>query len=70
MCHYCHNLGHVRWNCRKVLNKNRTFQFVHYHKSLKSESTSITTLVELGKTNTFFLSSSPCGSLTLEPQIT
>ena len=58
MCHYCHNPEHVRRNCRKLQNKNRKFQFVHYHKSLKSEFTSITTLVESGKTNTFFLSSS------------
>ena len=58
MCHYCHNLGHVRRNCRKLQNKNRRFQSVHYQKSLKSVSTSITTLVELGKTNTCFVSSS------------
>ena len=22
VCHYCHNLGHVRQNCRKLQNKN------------------------------------------------
>ena len=58
MCHYCHNPGHVRLNCRKLQNKNRRFQYVHYQKSLKSTSTSITTLAESGKTSTCFLSSS------------
>ena len=57
MCHYCKNPGHVSRNCRKLQNKNRRFQFVHYQKSLKSASTSITTLVESGKTNTCFISS-------------
>ena len=55
LCHYCHNPGHVRQNCRKLQNKNRRFQYVHYQKSFKSASTSITTLVESGKTNTSFL---------------
>ena len=54
VCHYCHNPGHVRYNCRKLQNKNRRFQSVHYQKSLQSASTSITTLVESGKTNTFY----------------
>ena len=58
MCHYCHNPGHVCRNCRKLQNKNRRFKYVHYQKSLKSASTSITTLAELGKTNSCFLSSS------------
>ena len=58
MCHYCHNPRHVHRNCRKLQNKNRRFQSVHYHKSLKSASTSITTLVKSGKTNTCFISSS------------
>ena len=58
VCHYCHNPGHVRRNCRKLQNKNRRFQFVHYHKSLKFASASITTLVESSKTNTCFISSS------------
>ena len=58
MCHYCHNPGHVRWNCRKLQNKNKRFQFVPYQKSLKSTSTPISTLAESGKTNTCFLSSS------------
>ena len=43
-CHYCHNLGHVRHNCRKLQNKNRKFRSVHYQKSFKPASTSITTL--------------------------
>ena len=58
MCHYCHNPGHVCQNYRKLQNKNRRFQSVHYQESLQSASTSITTLVELGKTNTCFISSS------------
>ena len=58
MCHYCHNPGHIRRNCRKLQIKNRRFHYVHYQKSLKSASTSINTLVESGKTNTCFLSSS------------
>ena len=58
VCHYCHNSVHVRRNCRKLQNKNRRFQFVHYQKPLKSASTSITTLAESSKTNACFLSSS------------
>ena len=56
--HYCHNLGHVSRNCRKLQNKNRRFQSIYYHKSLKSASTSIATLAESSKTSTCFLSSS------------
>ena len=56
MCHYCHNPRYVRRNCRKLQNKNRRFQSFHYQKSLKSTSTSITTLVESSKTNTCFIS--------------
>ena len=58
MCHYCHNQEHVRQNCRKLQNKNRRFQSLHYQKSLKSASTSITTLVKSGKTNTCLIYSS------------
>ena len=58
VCHYCHNLGHVLQNCRKLQNKNRRFQSVHHQKSLQSAFTSISTLVESGKTNTCFISSS------------
>ena len=58
MCHYCHNPGHVRQNYRELQNKNRRFQSVHHHKSLQSASTSISTLVKQGKTNTCFISSS------------
>ena len=54
VCCYCHNPRHVRRNCMKLQNKNRRFHYVHYPKSLKSASTSITTLVESGQTNTFF----------------
>ena len=57
VCHYWHNSRHVRQNCRKLKNKNRRFQSVHCQKSLKSASTSITTLTESCKTNTCFLSS-------------
>ena len=45
-------------NCRKLQNKNRRFQYVHHQKSLQSASTSISTLIESGKTNTCFISSS------------
>ena len=56
VCHYCHNPGHVRQNCRKLQNKNRRFQSVHHQKSLQSAFTSIITLVESGKTHTCFIS--------------
>ena len=58
VCHYCHNPGHVRQNYRKLQNKNRKFQSMHHQKSLQSASASINTLVESGKTNTCFISSS------------
>ena len=58
MCHYFHNPGHVCHNCRKLQNKNRRFLYVHHHKLLQFASTSISTLVESGKTNTCFISSS------------
>ena len=58
MCHYYHNPGHVRWNCRKFQSKNQIFHSIHYQKSLKYASTSITILAESGKNNTCFLSSS------------
>ena len=67
MCHYFQNLGHVSWNCRKLQNKNRRFQYVHYQKSLKSASTSITTLVESVKSTHVLFHLSLHGSLTLEP---
>ena len=56
VCHYCHNPGHVRQNCRKLQNKNQRFQSVHHQKSLQSASTSFSTLVESSKTNTCFIS--------------
>ena len=58
MCHYCNISGHVHQNYWKLQNKNRRFQYAHYQKSLKSASTSITTLTESGKPSTCFLSSS------------
>ena len=57
VCHYFHDPGHVRWDCRKFQNKNRRFQSIHYHKSLTFASTSITILIESGKTNTCISSS-------------
>ena len=57
MCHYFHNPGHLRQNCRKFQNKNQRFQSVPYHKSLKFASTPISTLAKSSKTNTCFLSS-------------
>ena len=58
LCYYCQNSGHVRRKCRRLQCKNRRFQSSQYQKSLKSVSTSITTFVESGKTNTCFISSS------------
>ena len=58
VCYYCHNLVHVRRKCRRLQHKNQRFQSSQYQKSLKSASTSITTLVESGKINTCFISSS------------
>ena len=58
VCYYCLNPGHVRRKCTSFQRKNRRFQSSQYQKSLKFASTSITTLVELGKTNTCFISSS------------
>ena len=58
VCHYYHNPGHVCRNYRKLQNKNRSFQSIHYQKLLKSASSSITTLVESSKTNICFISSS------------
>ena len=52
------NPGHVRQHCRKPQNKNRRFQPVYHLKSLQSASTSINTLIESGKTNICFISSS------------
>ena len=61
MCYYCHNPRHVRRNCRRLQNKNRRFHSVHYQISLKFASTSITTLIESSKTNTFLFSLPPHG---------
>ena len=58
VCHYFHNPRHVLQNCRKLQNKNQRFQSVHHQKSVKSASTSISTLVKSSKTNTCFISSS------------
>ena len=52
MCHYCHNLGHVHWDCRKLQNINQRFLYVH--KSLKGVSTPSTMLVGSGKLDTSY----------------
>ena len=70
MCHYCHNPGHVRHNCKKSPNKNRRFQFVLYQESFKSASTSVTTLVSHVKPTHFLFPLLPHGSLALEPSTT
>ena len=70
MCHYCHNPGHVNQNCMKLQNKNRRFQCVHSQKSLKSASTSITTLVESSKPTHVLFPLPLHGSLTFEPPTT
>ena len=57
MSYYCHNPGHVRWKCRRLLRKNRRFQSSQYYKSLKSASISITTLINSSKTVICFISS-------------
>ena len=58
MCYYCHNPGHVYRKCRRLQRKNQRIQSSQYQKSLKSASTSIITLVESGKINACFISSS------------
>ena len=67
VCNYCHILGHVRWDCRKLQNRNLRFQYAH--ESLKGASTPITMLAGTGKPNTCLISFSLNGSLTLEPYI-
>ena len=56
MCHYCHNLGHVCRDYKKLLNRNRRFLYVH--ESLKDVSTPSTMFVGSGKPNTCLISSS------------
>ena len=56
MCHYCHNLGHLRQDCRKLQNRDRRFHCAH--ESLKSASTPSTMLAGSGKHNTCLISSS------------
>ena len=68
VCHYCHNPGHVRQNCRKLQNKNRRFQYVLHQKSLQSASTSISTS-QVKPTHVLF-PLPPHGPLTLEPLTT
>ena len=54
VCHYCHNLVHVRRDCRKLQNRNRRFQSAH--ESLKGASTPSTILTKSGKSNTCLIS--------------
>ena len=56
VCHYCHNPGHVRWDCKKLHNRNR--RFLYAHESLKGVFTPNTMLARLGKPNTCLISSS------------
>ena len=54
VCHYCHNPGHVRRDCRKLKNSNRRFQCAH--EPLKGVSTLSTMLAGSGKPNTCLIS--------------
>ena len=56
VCHYCHNPGHVLWDCRKLHNRNRRFPYLH--ESLKGVSTPSTMLVRSSKPNKCLISSS------------
>ena len=56
MCHYCHILGHVLRDRRKLQNKNRRFHCAH--ESLKDVSTPSIVLAGSGKPNTCLISSS------------
>ena len=58
MCYYFHNPSHAHQKCRRLQCKNPSFESSQYKKSLKYASTSITTLIKSGKTNTCFISSS------------
>ena len=55
VCHYCHNPGHLRRDCRKFQNKNRRFHCAH--ESLKSASTASTMFARSGKPNACLISS-------------
>ena len=56
VCHYCHNPGHVRRDCRKLQNLYRRFPYVH--ESLKGVSTPSTMLAGSSKPNLCLISSS------------
>ena len=56
VCHYYHNPGHVRRDCKKLQNRNRRFPYVY--ESLKGVSTPSTMLVGSGKPKTCLISSS------------
>ena len=56
VCYYCHNLGHVRRDCRKLQNRNKRFQYAH--ESLKNAYAPSTMFVGLYKPNTYLISSS------------
>ena len=52
VCHYCHNPGHLRQDCRKLQDRDRRFQCAH--ESLKSASTPSTMPVGSSKSNTSY----------------
>ena len=52
VCRYCHNPGHVCWDCRKLQNRDRKFQYAN--ESFKIASTPSTMLVGSGKPNTSY----------------
>ena len=54
VCHYCHNPGHLCWDCKKLQNRDRRFQCAH--ESLKSDSTPSTMLVRSSKPNICLIS--------------
>ena len=56
VCHYCHDLGHVCRDCRKLHNRYRSFQYAY--ESLKVASTPSTMLTGSSKPNTCLMSSS------------
>ena len=55
VCHYFHNPGHVRCDCRKLQNRNRRFQYAY--ESLKGASTPNTMFAKPSKPNTCLISS-------------
>ena len=56
VCYYCHNPRHVRWDCRKLHNRNQRFE--NAHESLKNAYAPSTMFVGSGKPNICLISSS------------